>query len=144
MSRLRDSQRSRVYKAEATLHLAAGRRFETLPLCQAYADHVLQQAHSAGILPFKRITVLAGWGGRRAGARPALSEITLPRWSRSEAVILHELAHIINGRLMNGTPYAHHGEEYVARFVRLVHLMKGPDVARDLIRSFREHKVRGA
>ena len=92
----RDSQRSRVYRAETPF---PGRRFRDLDECAAFADAVVGSLWwqvrfpqlGLGAVPRLR----PGNGARQAFYRvePSGPTITLPRRYRSASVVLHELCH---------------------------------------------------
>ena len=92
----RDSQRSRVYRAETPL---PGRRFRELDQCAAYADAVVGSLWWQVRFPHLGLGAVPrlrpGHGARQAFYRvdPDGPTITLPRRYRTAAVVLHELAH---------------------------------------------------
>jgi putative metallohydrolase (TIGR04338 family) len=65
--------------------------------------------------------------------------VALPRWGRSERVILHELAHHATPRYC-----AAHGPEYARTFLDLVRHFMGREVAQQLEEAFESHRVKVA
>lgn len=139
--RPRDFQRDKVYKA--THALPHGQHFETIAEVKVYLDNIVAldwlqdlygRTHAGYAMP--EITLRDGRGRRKAGAGWDWQDqyfISLPRWARYEAMILHELAHILAPRQA-----AWHGEEFVGIFLALVdHIM---DV--DATEVFRQHDVK--
>jgi putative metallohydrolase (TIGR04338 family) len=92
----RDSQRSRVYRAETPV---TGRRLPTLDDCAAFVDEVVGSLWWALRFPEHGLAdvpkLRPGQGARQAFYRedPGRPTITLPRRYRTSGVVLHELAH---------------------------------------------------
>ena len=92
----RDSQKSRVYRAETPL---GGRRLPHLDDCSDYVDHVVGSLWWTARFPqhdLARVPRLRpGNGARQAFYRdePTGPTITVPRRYRTSAVIIHELVH---------------------------------------------------
>jgi len=61
----------------------------------------------------------------------------MPRWARSELVLLHEAAHCL-------TPaaFAAHGPEYAGTLLALTRRAMGPATAQALEDAFARHRVR--
>jgi putative metallohydrolase (TIGR04338 family) len=135
-ARPRDSQRSKLYAAERTVR--AGRRFPDLAACQKYVERVLESSFWAARHPgIAKIEVRDGRGRRHAGSYDHAQRIALPRWARSERIILHELAH-------QSTPVtcAAHGPEFTRNYLDLVAHFMGPTSAAELGATLRAHRVR--
>jgi len=139
----RDSQRSKVYRAETPL---PGRRFTTVDECAMYRDHVvgslwwsmqfpdLDLEHAPRIRP--------GQGARSAFFRledDGEPTITLPRRYRTAGVILHELAH---WALHRRPDIALHGPEFARVLLELTAQFGGDERAAKLHASYAEHKVK--
>jgi len=134
--RPRDSQRSKLYRAERTV--GEGQHFPSVAHCQARVDQILASAWWQTRFPaLDQVQVRDGRGRRHAGAFHNRGAISLPRWSRRERVILHELAH-----LATPASFAAHGPEYAAVYLELVGHFMGAAAARDLAEAFRTHRVR--
>jgi putative metallohydrolase (TIGR04338 family) len=141
----RDSQRSKLYRAETPL---PGRRFTTLDECAAYRDHVvgslwwamqfsdpaLDLAHAPRLRP--------GNGARSAFFRledDGEPTITLPRRYRTAGVILHELAHWALHRRFD---IPQHGPEFARVLLDLTQQFGGDERAAKLRASYAEHRVK--
>lgn len=138
MSRPRDNQRQRLYNAETALAgVAFGRRLETVAELQAYVDGLLgTRWFRARWGRWGRIVVTAG-RGRRSACAHGQHEIRIPRWARSELVVLHEVAHCLTDARA-----AAHGPEFAGVMLALVRQFMGPGAAASLRSSFRSHRVR--
>jgi hypothetical protein len=100
----RDTQRARLYRAED--EVAVGRSLPTLERLQAYVEEVRAAAWFVARWGERSFEVRPGFGHRHATADRD-GRLQLPRWSRTELVVLHEMAHPL-------TPagYAPHGPEF--------------------------------
>lgn len=134
--RARDSQRSRLYKAEKVLHTPP--QFETVQQCQDFVNEVMASRWAAARWK-NRIEVRPGYGHRSATADPVSQIIQLPVWARHHAVILHEMAHCLN---TGSRTYAWHGPEFAGLFLSLVHHVMGAESASKLRESFKANRVR--
>jgi putative metallohydrolase (TIGR04338 family) len=136
--RVRDSQRSKIYASEKGLR--RGQRFQDMRDCQRYVDLVVfspwwQERFGSRA----RVEARDGRGRRHAGAFDHKRAIALPKWSRSELIILHELAHI-------ATPlqFAAHGPEFARNYLELVRYFMGDRAAARLENGYRMNHVRVA
>lgn len=147
--RPRDSQRSKLYQAENILS-GCGLLFDTTGEIQAYVDHLVGLRWFQRRWPLSSIEVRDGRGRtsacgaayRRGGAY--CGYIKMPRWSRTEPVVLHEIAHCcarVDG-LRNGAIYAAHGWQFARVLLELVRHRMGDDDWSTLRDSFRESHVR--
>jgi putative metallohydrolase (TIGR04338 family) len=132
--RPRDSQRARLYRAED--EVSPGRRLPTVEALQAYVDGLAAADWFGGRWGARSFEVRPGYGHRRATA-DGNGVLQMPRWSRTELVVLHEMAHCL-------TPvsYAPHGPEYAGVFLALVRRGLTPAVAQALEDAFARHGVR--
>jgi len=132
--RPRDSQRARLYRAE--FEVDAGRRLPTVPILQAYADSLVQFDWFRARWPDRAFEIRPGYGHRRATATVD-GVLQMPKWARSELVVLHEVAHCV-------TPwaYASHGPEYAGVLLCLVRRAMGPAPAQALEDAFDRQRVR--
>jgi putative metallohydrolase (TIGR04338 family) len=138
----RDTQRSRLYKAETALINIAKPLYEVRDV-EKYVKRVLARQSILRRYPRTNpnVRVKDGRGTRRALAYGSHT-ISLPLWARNEAVVLHELAHTIAVRHYYREKIAGHGWQFAAILLDLVRAMMGKE-AHDLLRaSFKEHKVR--
>ena len=138
----RDSQRSRVYRAETPL---GGRRLPTLPDCAAYLDDVVGSLWWNARFPeldlFRAPRLRPGNGARQAFYREEADgpTITLPRRYRTAAVVLHELAHWALARELD---LPNHGRTFTRLLLDATAEFMGP-VKRDLLAAgYTEHRVR--
>lgn len=136
MARPRDSQRSKVYKAEG--NIAQGEMKAQMVDLQAFVNKVVGSAWWKRHYPnVQRITATDGRRRRRASAFPLTRKIVMPKWSRSEMIILHEIAHIVTP-----TQYAWHGPEYCKVYLELVKVFMGEETWKSLRDSFKVCRVK--
>ena len=130
---LRDSQRARLYRAEGEVD--TGRALPTVPLLQAYVDDLVQTDWFEARWGTRSIQVRPGHGHRRATADEH-GVLQMPRWARSELVLLHEVAHCL-------TPpgCAPHGAEYAGILLCLVRRRMGLAPAQALEEAFLGQRV---
>jgi putative metallohydrolase (TIGR04338 family) len=105
MQKARDTYRQKVYRAERIAFAGTsgyppryGRRIEKVPDIQAYIDKLVASAwfrRRWGRTGYRAIRIHPGKRHTRATGDPWTGIIQLPIWARSEAVILHELAHVL-------------------------------------------------
>lgn len=138
----RDSQRSRVYKADDSLKPFA----EPLPSVkdvERFVKHVWQskRLHNEWTkcrpdwLPYVK-------DGRRCRrALGGAGGITIPRWARSSDIVLHELSHTITQRHF-GRIVAGHGWQYCSIYLKLALWFMSREAHDALKASFKTHKVR--
>jgi hypothetical protein len=150
--RERDSQRSKVYRAEGE---AFGKNFwdarpaEPIERTRARACAILTSKavekrwpHVAKAWRDGRIAIDEAHGNQRRGLAWS-HRVSLPDWTRKPTnwwVLHHELAHVIRART-DGRG-AGHGWEFCDTYVFLVRHTHGEAEARALEASFRKHKVR--
>jgi len=134
VSRPRDSQRARLYRAED--EVGPGRRLPTVEKLQTYVDGLAATDWFDRRWQGRSFDVRPGHGHRRATA-DRNGVLQLPRWARSEVVVLHEVAHCL-------TPveFAAHGPEYAGILLSLVRRAVGPGTAQRLEDAFGRHRVR--
>jgi putative metallohydrolase (TIGR04338 family) len=137
----RDSQRSRVYRAETPI---GGRRLPTLPDCAAFMDEVVGSLwwtdrfpdHGLGAVPRLR----PGQGARQAFYRedPGRPTITLPRRYRTSGVVLHELAH---WALKDAHDLQTHGRTFTRLLLDMTTEFGGGNRAERLAEGYAAHGV---
>jgi putative metallohydrolase (TIGR04338 family) len=138
----RDTQRSRVYRAES--HLAPS-PLPGLDACARYAGRVVGTLWWAQRFPDRDLGTLPrfrpGNGARRAFFRDEADDpsITLPRRYRTKGVVLHELAHWALGL---GDGLAAHGETFTRVLLDLTSEFGGIDAAAALHDAFAAERVR--
>jgi len=150
----RDSQRSKVYKAE---HLFIGEndhlqiKNKNLDFWTEYLSKKVVKSKWFGnnfkVTNGFRFKTKDGRGCRRATAKTfymgyqkdcvRLGVITLPLWARQEIVVLHESAHVVTH-----PRYADHGPEFCRNFLKLVRHFMGVEAEKKLKKYFANNKVR--
>jgi putative metallohydrolase (TIGR04338 family) len=137
----RDSQRSRVYRAETPL---GGRHLPTLPDCAAYLDEVVGSLWWLARFPerdlFRVPRLRPGHGARQAFYReePDGPTITLPRRYRTTAVVLHELVH---WALADAVDLPNHGRTFTRILLDATAEFLGSAKRERLAAGYAEHKV---
>lgn len=148
--RPRDSQRQKVYDAEARWEAEGflGRRFTTIAEIQKYVDGLLASAyiqrHYGDVIRRQvlRVRVLDGRGRRTACARPGVNELCFPIWSRTESTVLHEVAHLLVNWKYERADAAWHGHQFAACMVELVNNRMGKAAGRALVARYKAKRVR--
>ena len=148
MARPRDSQRSKVYAAELESGGAAMQnppaRLKTVYRCQAWVDEITNSRwwqFRSGVAKVKvfdgRGTTCARGGYFGNHGKKNGWGVNLPKWARSEMVILHELAHIL-------TPVNEpwHGRRFCRNYLALVGRWMSRDSAIKLRACFKKHRVK--
>lgn len=137
----RDSQRSRVYRAETPL---GGRRLPELADCAAFMDEVVGSLWWLARFPerdlFRVPRLRPGHGARHAFYReePAEATITLPRRYRTTAVMLHELVH---WALADAADLQNHGRTFTRVLLDATAEFMGAAKRERLAAGYTEHKV---
>jgi putative metallohydrolase (TIGR04338 family) len=143
MTYIRDSQRSKVYKAERTLDqfYKNGMSIEDV---REFVDKIMDSNWLNGKYPRAyvngKVIVKDGRGRRKAGG--CFAYITMPKWSRSKLVVLHELAHSITDRQYEGYGVASHGREFCSIYISLIRRWMSKDVGRALKAAFKTCRVK--
>lgn len=138
MPRARDTQRAKVYRAEKAIWTEA--KPLTMEETRAYVHLVEKTALWAEMRRFKSpVDVGDGRGRRSAAAYASLNAITLPRWGRQPAVILHEMAHLTVSSTAAG-----HGPEFARAYLKLVSRFMGTAAAVKLRTAYAAQGVRVA
>ena len=134
MTRPRDSQRARLYRAEGEVD--SGRRLPTVARMQSYVDAVVATDWFLARWGERTLDVRPGFGHRRATADQN-GVLQMPKWARSELVLLHEIAHCL-------TPVdvAAHGPEYAGVLLALARRAMSPGTAQRLEDAFARQRVR--
>lgn len=139
MIKIRDNQRKKLYCAEGVVH---GKHFETIPEIQEHVNKIAvsdwwKKHHKFYTYP---ITVHDGRGRRNACA-VGMTDIKLPKWSRHEEVILHELAHLVVHSRFGNNGAAGHGCEFAKVLLLMVKRFMGKEDYLKMKTGFKEHKV---
>lgn len=164
IKRPRDHQRSRVYKSEThcwgqgikRVSHNSVRILETLPELAVFVLKILRnpELHKLyGSHMEDPVEVGDGRGTRRPYAF-GTHKITMPKWARTNAVVIHEVAHVINNRchrLPSVNAYtaaikagdaSSHGSTYTRVYLDIVKALMGEDAFMDIRKSFGEFKVK--
>lgn len=139
MARPRDSQKSKLYKAEKVL-VERSARLDTVPEMRAWVEKIVRSRWMKSRYPgVEKINVLDGRGRRRGmGVRQMHGGyIAMPSWTRCEYYILHEITHVLTS-----TNAPSHGRLFCRNYLALIERWMGKEAARDLRESFREHRVK--
>lgn len=153
--KVRDSQRSKVYKAEDSLKELRlefpklYERFESMGSIQGYVDRItnskwwgkyeapdMGETNDTPLRNPKKVTVKDGRGLRRATAYRLHCEIQMPCWARYRLLILHELTHILQSQRPG------HGRQFCRIFMDLVRRFAGKKESEALKQAFKNGKVK--
>lgn len=143
MSGVRDSQRSRLYRAEGVQPRTP--QLSTLAECDEWLDRLITRRafrnRWGGIVD--SVPRLHDGRGRRHAAGSA-SGMWLPRWARRPDLLMHELAHVIVCRIGQSTGSAHaaHGWLFAQTLLEMTRIAFGAEQARLLRASYRVEAVR--
>jgi putative metallohydrolase (TIGR04338 family) len=137
----RDAQRKRLYQAE---HPLPSSPLPGLDACAGFADKVVGTLWWYARFPEHRLDRIPrlrpGHGARQAFYREDDDgpTITLPRRYRTKGVMLHELAH---WAMSEDDDLPHHGRTFARLLLDITLEFGGPDRAKLLAESYREHRV---
>jgi len=140
----RDSQRSRVYRAETPMPASP---LPGLDACAVFADRVVGTLWWQARFPDHAIDAVPrlrpGNGARQAFFRPGHDvgedpTITLPRRYRTKGVVLHELVH---WALWNEADLPHHGRTFTRVLLDITEEFLGVERAAILADSYRAERV---
>lgn len=134
VTRPRDSQRARLYRAEGEVD--AGRRLPTVERMQAWVDGLVATEWFLARWGERSFEVRPGFGHRRATADQN-GVLQMPKWARTELVLLHEVAHCVTPIVL-----ASHGPEYAGVLLALARRAMGPGTAQLLEDAFVRERVR--
>lgn len=154
-NRPRDSQRRKVYNSEQAHSLWTwdAHQYESIQEVQEWVTKICNTRWFKNRFPnyaviadsmFHKegIKVLDG-RGRRRPCGSTRGFIKLPKWSRSDLVILHEISHVVTRRKNRHLPLtAFHGREFCANYLALVRRFLGKDAGDELKASFKKHKAK--
>jgi putative metallohydrolase (TIGR04338 family) len=145
MDNMRDQQRQRVYKTEDKHSFEGILRIEDMKDVRRFSKKVLR--HKA-LKPWRhamassKLKMTDGRGNRRATCygcfqtSPVVT-IKLPRWSRTQLNIIHELAHALTpGR------YSPHGAEFTTNYLYLIKHVLGDGAYKEMLNLFNENRVK--
>ncbi len=140
--RPRDSQKSRVYRSEASVSVWGKEMIPDISDVQYYVNRVVQSAWWRSRFP--EVTYIDVHTSRacRGHAYARQRRITMPPFSRHPLYILHEVAHIASDHDGEYKTRASHGPEYCRVYLDLVGQFIGEDVAEELRLSMDANKVK--
>ena len=137
---MRDYQRKRVYDAERRVSVftenAVTKQEPTVDwvVLQKYVLDITKTSWFQKRWPRRTIEV---WDGRaHRSARGGWGWITMPRWSWSPLIILHEIAHAVGDWISDK-----HGPTYCGHYLYLVYHQLGPAIYLELRNAFLSNGV---
>lgn len=140
--RVRDTQRSKLYRAEAVLHKWK-KPLPTVEDVVRYTGKVFGSKRVRAAFPNAILHVLPrvkdGRGTRIA--KGGTSHISIPLWARNDVIVLHELAHTVTRRIYP-INIAGHGWQFCATFLKLVLYMIGREAHDELKAEMKRTRVR--
>lgn len=139
---LRDTQRKKVYNAEAVL-LRFAKPLREITDIEKYLRKQLARKAITSRYPdaAEAMRVKDGRGTRKALAYGTYA-ISIPLWARNEAIVLHEAAHVITSRHIDRRKASAHGWQFCETLLVLVRFIMGREAHDALKQSFKDHKVR--
>jgi putative metallohydrolase (TIGR04338 family) len=141
MTRHRDTQRAKLYRAENHWRRAIGdAQFRDQLGYLMFVEKVERDKWFRRKYGARTFTVADGRGTRRATAWGS-RHLSLPRWARTPGVILHEVAHCVT-HTEHDSDVAAHGWEFASVMLDLVRHFLGVENYRKLRRCFAEGHVR--
>lgn len=165
--KIRDTQRLKLHRASHEASQGHSSPLATTSDIQKYLER--QSARKVLQRRYGNAVDVTGWALRVSDGRSRRSagvfgtdEISIPRWARNDWLVLQLWAHIIHKRtcvdgVISSTSCdflemgsrsrelrggAHHGWQYAAIFLDLVHFCIGEEAAVALKAAFKKHKVR--
>lgn len=144
--RERDSQRSKVYKADHALD-----KFSANLPDIADIEKFVKRAWSMQRMKDAFPRAMGGYAPSVKDGRGCRSahggrwSITMPKWSRKEGIVCHELAHTIVCREYERGPnkeLAAHGWRFAETYLKVVLYCMGREAHDALKAAFKEHRVR--
>jgi putative metallohydrolase (TIGR04338 family) len=145
----RDEQRKRLYAAEREAKAFLRDPLPTIGEMQAFVDSILRSRWMQTYFAASVVAPIRVIGGRQrpATAMHFLSTISMPTWSRTKFLVIHEISHILAARCYGKDVIAAHGPEYATLFLELVGHFLGAEDASDLHEAFARcgvvHSYRG-
>ena len=138
--RQRDSQRSRVYKAESAvfdMHRGMLNQEEVL----LFRDKTLSSEYWREAKGYKRVLLRFNKSTSQSSFFDHSDKsISLPLWAMKKDVVIHEMAHSLTFKEDKTLPG--HGKVFCSHYLNLVAELLGESEAERLEISFWEHKVR--
>jgi putative metallohydrolase (TIGR04338 family) len=155
---VRDTQRTRVYDAEVVLDTHARNSYKTAAAVKGRIETILRSSWvlSRFIVHPYAVQLRTPKSIARASYHGEAT-FSLPPWGWRIAILLHELAHMLESRRredfmvvrpyswslrIDNTPHAAHGWRFCQTYLELVERFMGRAAASDLRHSFAIHRVR--
>ena len=136
----RDSQRQKLYDAERDVaEFEKMHRLESMFEIEAYVRCVTRDAWFVRHYGEHTIQVRDGRGHRRATGNYLLGRITMPTWSRSKMITLHELVHAC---VRCPRDEGAHGRNFARAYLAVVGHFLGREVGAKLKVAMAAHGVR--
>jgi putative metallohydrolase (TIGR04338 family) len=137
----RDTQRQKVYNAEYDAMVEIDlkglvKRIEKVEEIQKFVNAICSKQWFLKRFGPHKIEVENGAGKRSACG--GHGSISMPRWSRQQLFILHEVTHC----LQHYKNLSWHGRYFAKAYLELVRFVLGKEVYTILKRQFRSHKVK--
>lgn len=146
----RDSQRSKVYKAESDTSMRVNPNYcndfpeiMTLQEIESWVEKIMTSKWFESNYPGVNQIIPAirdGRGSRRAAANTR--RMRFPIWTRFELMVLHELAHVVCAHIYRPYEIRMHGRAYCAVYLNLVKRWIGKPAHDELKKSFKKHGVK--
>lgn len=140
----RDTQRARVYKSDRAL-IAVAKPLPAVKDVERYTKRLLHMKRVREAFPKSARYILpkVGDGRGRSHACGWESGIKIPLWARNEAVVIHELAHVVAlreyGRYGDA---AYHGWQFCSVYLKLTLYGMGREAHDVLKAAFKANRVR--
>lgn len=136
---MRDSQRKRLYDAERATTMWNVGFVSDIHLLREYVKKITASKWFAKHYPYYHNIGIEVKDGRccRFARGSTRGYIIMPRWSRFQLVILHEIAHVVTH-----CSVAFHGREFAKVFLNLVKHFMGTAAYVELKASFKKHRVK--
>lgn len=141
--RERDTQRARVYKSDAAL-VAIAKPLPQISDVTRYVKRIAHMKRVAEAFPRSRLGEWFPKIGDGRGRRSACGwsgGMSMPVHARNEAIVIHELAHVICQRQC-GWEVAGHGWQFCAIYLQLTLYAMGREAHDTLRRAFKANRVR--
>lgn len=141
--RERDTQRARVYKSDAAL-VAIAKPLPQISDMTRYVKRIAHMKRVSDAFPGARLDTWFPKIGDGRGRRSACGwsgGMSMPVASRNEAIVIHELAHVICQRLYDWK-VAGHGWQFCSIYLQLTLYAMGREAHDTLKRAFKANRVR--
>lgn len=141
---MRDSQRSKVYKADKSLDQFST-KYDNLIACTHLVKRVWRMQRFKSAFPeaarlsppsviHRCLYRRTAWGGFWA--------INLPEWARTTGIVVHELAHTICARQYRHEGHPAHGWQFCEIYLKLTLYVMGREAHDALKAAFKENRVK--